>query len=408
MPGRRSRPTLGQGPLGGGDTVDTQRFFGSKRAAAVLKHAILSGYVVPFASKTGSASIGNRVVIVDGYAGAGRYDDGSPGSPSLIAAAARKLRGRTLECLFVEKDRGTYERLCDVLREEDGGQVEWEAWHGTVQEHLADLLRRADGVPLFLFLDPFGLGLPFDVLVEIFAGRPRGQYAPATEVLFRFDANAIRRIRGALHADDYPARAKQLEALDRAAGGTWWRDGEDMESSNEEYIDWFMTQLLKRVCRAAQCSGWITDVKQREDLQPAYYLVFLTRHQDGMEIFAEALSLAQEKWRRAVFDEALAALQSNGQGMLLDPEELFKRDEQQLAEQLHERLESNVRDLLHEHERFVVRAQSDRVFAGVLGVARSKHLRQALKRLHHAGLTTSDSKGDLYGKTVIRATGSQP
>jgi hypothetical protein len=55
-------------------SLNIERFFESKRAAAVFKHAILSGYVVPFASKTGSSSAGNRVVIVDGYAGAGRYD----------------------------------------------------------------------------------------------------------------------------------------------------------------------------------------------------------------------------------------------------------------------------------------------------------------------------------------------
>jgi hypothetical protein len=77
-------------------------------------------------------------------------------------------------------------------------------------------------------LDPFGLGLPFDVIVDIFAGRPAGQYVPATEVLFRFDANAIRRIRGVVHGDpNHRGREKMLEALDRAAGGSWWRDEDD-------------------------------------------------------------------------------------------------------------------------------------------------------------------------------------
>lgn len=139
----------------------TQAFFSYKRAAAVLKHAILAGYVVPFASKTGSASTGNRVVVVDGYAGAGRYDDGQPGSPPLIASAVGALQGRTVECLFVERDAATFERLRQVLAEEDGGRaISWHAIHGTVEEHLQDLLSRAAGVPLLLFLDPFGLGLP--------------------------------------------------------------------------------------------------------------------------------------------------------------------------------------------------------------------------------------------------------
>ena len=134
-----------------GRSVNTERFFQSKRAAAVFKHAILSGYVVPFASKTGSASTGNRVVVVDGYAGQGRYDSGEPGSPALIAAAASHLKGRSLECFFVEKDADLFAQLCKVLDEEDGGMVNWEALQGTVEGHLGYILGRAEGIPLFIF-----------------------------------------------------------------------------------------------------------------------------------------------------------------------------------------------------------------------------------------------------------------
>ena len=383
------------------------RFFTSKRAAAVFKHAILSGYVVPFASKTGSASAGKRVVIVDGYAGPGRYDSREAGSPALIAAAARRLPGRNVECLFVEKDPQLFERLRAVLDEEDDEQVILEAWPGTVEQHLDAVLVRARGVPLFLFLDPFGLGLPVDVIAGIFARRPAGRFAPATEVLFRFDANAIRRIRGVLHAKDYPARAGQIAALDRAAGGTWWRDEEDPSVDSTEYVTWFMTRLLEKVCGETGCSGWIAQVRQRELVQPAYYLVFLTRHRDGMEVFAEALSLAEEKWRRAVFDEAAEEGQALGQLLLPYAEDFFRDEEQLLAEQWHTRLEDNVRSLLAREASFVVREKLADVFAGVLGMAREKHLRVALRRLHVAGLTSSDGKGDLYAKRVVRA-GAQP
>ncbi len=75
MPPRKRQPTTEQDVLALDGQIDTQPFFESKRAAAVLKHAILSGYVSPFAVKTGSTSVDHRVAIVDGYAGAGRYDD---------------------------------------------------------------------------------------------------------------------------------------------------------------------------------------------------------------------------------------------------------------------------------------------------------------------------------------------
>lgn len=391
----------------GGKSINTKQFFRSKRAAAVFKHAILASYVVPFASKTGSTSPGHRVVIVDGYAGAGRYDSGEPGSPALIAAAAGNLPRVNIECLFVEKNRRTFKRLREVLNEEDSGRVRWEAWQGNVEQHLDELLQRADGVPLFLFLDPFGLGLPFDVVASLFTQRPRGRFAPATEVLFRFDAGAIRRIRGVLNGKDSPTRAKQVAALDRAAGGTWWRD-EDPGIESAQYVNWFMIRLLRKINAVTGCSGWIADVKQREGLQPAYYLVFLTRHRDGMEYFGEALSLAEAKWRRAVFDLAAEDAAAHGQLLLPYLDEFFDDEEKLLTERWYARLEGNVRALLARHDSFIVRDRFNDVFDGVLGMARKTHLREALNRLHAAGLTSSDGKGkDLYGKRVVRAPGAQ-
>ncbi|QJY44812.1 three-Cys-motif partner protein TcmP [Pseudonocardia broussonetiae] len=398
-------------------TVDSQQpFFRSRRAAAVLKHAILAKYVVPFASKTGSTSTGKRVVIVDGYAGAGRYEDGSPGSPALIAEAARSpaLSGRIVECHFVEQDAATYRGLREVLEEvdTDGSTLVWKARHGNVAEHLDELLACAEGVPLFLFLDPFGLGLPFDVIVDIFDGRPSGQYVPATEVLFRFDANAVRRIRGVLHKNDgtNKGREKTLERLDHAAGGTWWRDEDDPTLNNTQYLEWFEQRLLTEITSRAKCAGWTAVVKQREDLQPAYWLVFLTRHRDGMEVFGETLSKAQETWRRAVFDEAFAARQDGGQDALitLDADAIFKRQEAELTEQLQDQIELNLRALLRDHERFIVRTKFEEVYKSVEGIARTTHLRKALKRLHDAGITTSNQVGDVYSKQVIRRPGAQP
>jgi three-Cys-motif partner protein len=384
------------------ETLEVERFFESKRAAAIYKHAILGSYVVPFASKTGSASSGNRVSIVDGYAGAGKYDDGEPGSPALIARAARGMPRRVLECTFVEKDQKTYEKLCAVLADEDGGSVRWRALHGTVQAHLDGILESAEGIPLFIFLDPFGLGLPFAVITDIFQRRPHG--TSATEVLFRFDAGAIRRIRGVWHSQrENPARWATAAALDTAAGGSWWRDEDDRSMTNEQYVDWFMWTLLDKLCQQAGCSGWITEVWQRQDQQPVYYLVFLTRHREGISTFGEAMSLAAEKWRRAVFDEAIASATASGQSMLIEPDEMFDEQEKALVQQWEERIEQNLMSLLQKHEGFVVFQRYDEIFAGVLGLAREKHLRVVLKKLHASGVTASDSRGKLYEKRITRA-----
>lgn len=71
---------------------DTSKFHKSKQSAAVLKHALLDSYVTPFASKTGSRSEGNRVGLIDGYAGPGRYANGDEGSAPCSCGRPRSLQ----------------------------------------------------------------------------------------------------------------------------------------------------------------------------------------------------------------------------------------------------------------------------------------------------------------------------
>ncbi|HXT46081.1 MAG TPA: three-Cys-motif partner protein TcmP [Pseudonocardiaceae bacterium] len=388
-------------------TIDTQEFFENRKAAALLKHEILRGYVPPFVGKTGSRSPGNRVVIMDGFAGAGRYRDGSAGSPAIFADAARRTPTRKLECYFVEHDVGNYQRLREVL-EAEGDAIIWEAWQGTAGEHFDQVLTRAAGVPLFMFVDPYGIGPDFAQVEEIFRQRPGGLGTPATEILFRVDASALRRTLGVYRSDKpNPARDKQLQRIDTLAGGTWWRDQDDGARTGEQFLAWFFGHYLDRLCATIRCSGWATEIKQKPEHQPAYYLVFLTRHPDGMDEFGDAVSRALGKWRRAVFDLAVAKQQETGQLMLMDPEDHFKADERRLESRWHDIIEANLRALLQVHERFVIREHYAEVFGATVGQAREKHLRQALRRLVAEGSTSTNEKGDLYPKTIVRAPRAQ-
>jgi hypothetical protein len=161
----------------------------------------------------------------------------------------------------------------------------------------------------------------------------------------------------------------------------------------------------------ANCAGWVVPIKQREDLQPAYLLVFLTRHRAGMEKFGETISTAQEAWRKEIYLEAFRAAQQEQQDSLiaLDPEKLWKAEEDKLAHQWRVTIEQNVRALLRERERFAVRTYFSEVYGDTAGVARTTHLRKVLRKLHEEGVTSSDSVGkDLLAKEIVRATDAQP
>jgi hypothetical protein len=87
-------------------------FFDEPQGAAVLKHEVLRQYLRIYGGKTGSRT---GVVLVDGYAGPGRYADESPGSPELMVNTARALRTENVHCVFVERERRLREQLKTLL-----------------------------------------------------------------------------------------------------------------------------------------------------------------------------------------------------------------------------------------------------------------------------------------------------
>src|SRR5437764_1024105 len=82
-----------------------------------FKHEILRQYLDPFAGMTGSQNSDGRLVILDGYAGVGRYPTGDPGSAELIMKTAKRFKTRKVEPFFVEDHRPNFKRLQAVVTE---------------------------------------------------------------------------------------------------------------------------------------------------------------------------------------------------------------------------------------------------------------------------------------------------
>ena len=85
------------------------RFFDNLRDYQEIKLRILRKFLPPWSAKLGSlAQRSNKVIwYVDGFAGEGKYKDGSDGSPLLGLRSARHTldqnRQYQLACFFVEK-----------------------------------------------------------------------------------------------------------------------------------------------------------------------------------------------------------------------------------------------------------------------------------------------------------------
>jgi three-Cys-motif partner protein len=372
---------------------DVSRFFESPQAAAKLKHEILKRYLRVFVQKVGSRSRDHQVGYLDGYAGPGQYGDTSPGSPAIAVEVAETV-GHIDQVVghLVEKESSS----CAALREFiEQRQPTWSVYEGNVEEHLDSILSATAGLPLFAFLDPFGLGLPLDTLTSQVLQRPavvRGRRCP-TEVLLNFSLSGLRRNAGHLDSTSGNARyltARQtiLERLDKAMGGGWWRSIWQTHESTERE-DAIFEGFLERLSSSA--SGWslfALPVSDRWQGRADYHLVLLTRHRDGIYFFNESVSLALEKYREFCLAEA-------GQ---LDLEPLKSKAPDWIAT-----IEENVKQLLTRGP-FVVKDHVAEVYGSTLGFAREMHVRKAIKNLHTAGVTPTTGVGNVAAMRVVRAS----
>jgi len=93
------------------------------------------------------------VVFLDGYAGRGRHADGTPGSAELFLQTTESQThpGISWRCFFFETDPGSYRILEKVVDEYVQHGVTAECENSEVEPRLGNVLKVADGLPLFLF-----------------------------------------------------------------------------------------------------------------------------------------------------------------------------------------------------------------------------------------------------------------
>jgi three-Cys-motif partner protein len=374
-------------------------FFASPQAAAIYKHGVLRRYIPVYAGKTGSRSAGKRVVIYDAYSGPGRYDDDQPASPELVvdtAIAMAKLRD--IYSIFSDVDPGYIARLQALMQKKGVDPTTYEIQQSPVEEHLDSVLAFTGRSPLFVFLDPFGLALPFDRVVDLLTCRDRAGWSntlqPKTELLMNFSYEAVRRIAGAfLSTKSYSARAAQIAALDDALGGDWWQ--EIVRADKDDWPEQVLEGFADRVMKEAGYSYITADVRDSLSTKPVYELILFTRHQDGVWKMLDAMSLAREDWRNWLKRASKAA--KAGQYDLGFAATFDEDEDAWIAE-----IAANTKKLLAAQPGFVVMNVLSPLFGRTIGLAREKHLRAALKGLHNAGVIRDAPKGSLQKARVRR------
>lgn len=317
--------------------------------------------------------------IADCFAGRGEYADGAAGSPVLLARLAheferREGRGfRELECFYIEKDRPTFDHLETVLA---SYSHRYTARHGTLGQHIDEMLERLSGIPALFFLDPFGSLPPIGDISEKLMGR-----TGITEVLLNFMIPNLRRKSGwLLKTPQSPHGQSIIRNLDRVLDGDWWhalcRDNE---------LGWEFEVLRSYAQRLKARTGAdprVVAVRQSPDRTPIYYLILLTRSRHGVWYFNEAVARAQHAFQQRYGE----------QGDLFAPPD----DRGALAQHV----KGNIERLCREERRpFRLRDHIDAVLDGVLGRAHSVHVRDAIAQLEGKVLR-AEASGELINTLI--------
>jgi len=347
----------------------------------VFKHAILNSYIIRFAIMTASKIPGKRAVLLDGFAGRGRYPDRTPASGEHLLMAASKARNSAqVEVVLVEQEPKDFAELAALTDEYRARGVAAEALPGDVADHLPAVLEAAEGVPLFLFLDPCGANLPFQVLQKALAGARRKAW-PRTEALLNISADLTRRAAGVINKRQLDHKVVAL--MDRMCGGAWWQQvalrahATSPDGSFETAAEAVVVEYARRLAMAARMKPVVVPVRRQVHHQPVYHLVFLTRDEHGLWLFGDALAAAREKWLRV-----LGPSDEDVEGMLFNPVEGQLQAEHDRGL---ERLKQNILEVARQHGRAKLVQHTLMVFDGIYGEVPEKFVTTAVRKLEEAG-----------------------
>jgi three-Cys-motif partner protein len=279
------------------------------------KHLILRCYLDAWLPIM--ARYNGRIVLLDGFAGPGRYSGGEDGSP-LIALKAlldhphfkKPASRREVIFFFIERDADRAAALEQELEELAHTRpipdwIKYEVLKGEFAPLVTGVLDdvQARGVqlaPTFAFIDPFGFGdVPMNVIARIVKN-------PSCECLITFMYESINRFLA------HPEEAVQQHFAE-LFGSREWRElvsEDNRERRRDRLVDLYRHQLM----RQAGLKYVRTFEMVNEGNRTEYFLYFGTNHRQGLSKMKQAMWRADPQGGQMFSDRTDTA-----QGILIGP-----------------------------------------------------------------------------------------
>lgn len=262
-------------------------FFEGKRPWSVIKDQVLGSYMSPYLAKV--QRLKKPILLIDGFAGPGVFDDGSAGSPRIMCEAAEKFAKGNYQAFFFNKKNSFHEKLTNIL--------EKEGWLGAATPILGDTTKILPMIPtvlrdqtVFLYLDPFGpTGCPFSLL-EPFLTRNNGY---STEIVIMMHMPIAHRLaaRNAVEAgrENEPLIQKYHQIMTKIFGGDYWKSvmlspNLTPEERDFQLIESYRNKLAEYLPYTGFCP-----VREGASDRIKYFIVFASRHSDAMLLMHDAM-----------------------------------------------------------------------------------------------------------------------
>ncbi|MGW6309054.1 three-Cys-motif partner protein TcmP [Streptomyces niveus] len=245
------------------------------------KHDLLKRYLEAWAPILLSRH--DVITYAEGFAGAGIYKGGEPGSPMIaydVFAGALRTYPKRMHMILMEEDSRRVEELKRQMarvRARDAsnltGRLVSDIQHGDFHPALLQKLRSAGalGKPLFVLLDSFGgPDIPYSLLQEL--GR-----LPATEVMVTFEPGFLTRF------------ARKHEGHRQSGDGAFGNS--DWQAVFQQPSDQKFPFLREQYRESLQRAGFSHTLyfEMVDEGGRKLYLIFGTGHERGLEKMKDAM-----------------------------------------------------------------------------------------------------------------------
>lgn len=298
---------------------NTSNFFKTKKGWSIYKDKLLANYLPLYLSKI--LATGRDTLFIDGFAGKGRFDDGTDGSPIIIrdkieqAHKSTKYHSRIIP-IFIEYNK-KYANCLKQSLDRDWCYV----LNNDYKEEALKILSRDKNKDrnIFMYVDPFGIKhLKYAVFSELATNQN------SVELLLNFNSFGFIREGcrllgveiddefGSFEEGDDDSFSNSIENMNAIANGTYWQEiiaqKKDGIISGKEAERLFVQQYINVLSHDFEYVFEFA-IKTGDNKIPKYRMIFATRHIHGALFMCEnmikcnnEMSLDNRGQQESIFD----------------------------------------------------------------------------------------------------------